>query len=81
MDFLIIFGKIFQTLEELQEHTSFSIRVDQLTMSHMFQDQLHNTVQKLITMHHAVHAALYSIYALDRATVPGTYVPWSIGPP
>ena len=29
----------------------------------------------------AVHAALYSLSALDCATGPGTCVPWSIGPP
>ena len=28
----------------------FSIKVDQLTMAHIFQDQLHNTVLKVITM-------------------------------
>ena len=30
------------------------IKMGQLTMSHMFQDQLHNTVQKVSTMQHAV---------------------------
>ena len=30
---------------------------------------------------HAVHAVLYSLSVLDLATGPGTYVPWSIGPP
>ena len=29
----------------------------------------------------AVHAALYSLYVLDRENGPGTCVPWSIGPP
>ena len=29
----------------------------------------------------AVHAALYSLYALDCATVTGICVPWSIGIP
>ena len=38
MIFLILVGKIVQTLEEVQEHTLFSIKVGQLTMAHMFQD-------------------------------------------
>ena len=31
-----------------------SIKVDQLTMVHMFQDQLHNPVQKVSKMQHAL---------------------------
>ena len=54
MDFLIIFGKIFRTLEEVKEHILFSIKVGQLTIAHMFQDQLHNPVQKVSTMQHAL---------------------------
>ena len=54
MDFLILFGKIVQTLEEVQEHILFSIKVGQLTMAHMFQEQLHNPVQKVSTMQHAL---------------------------
>ena len=33
-------------------------------MAHMFQDQLPNLVHKVSTMQHALHAALYSLYAL-----------------
>ena len=77
MPFLILVVRIFQTLEEVQEHILFSIKVDQLAMVHMFQDQLHNPVQKVST----VHAALYSLSALYCATGPGACVPWSIGPP
>ena len=47
-------GKIVQTLEEVQEHTLVSIKVGQLTMAHMFQDQLLNEVQKVSTMQHAL---------------------------
>ena len=54
MDFLILVGKIVQKLEEVQEHKSFSIKVGQLTMAHMFQDQLLNPVQKVSTMQHAL---------------------------
>ena len=54
MDFLNLVGKIVQTLEEVQEHILFSIKVDQLTMVHMFQDQLQNPVQKLSTIQHAL---------------------------
>ena len=50
MVFLILFVKIFQTLEEVQEHILFSIKVDQLTMAYMFQDQLLNQVYKVSTM-------------------------------
>ena len=51
---MILVGKIVHTLEEVQKHTLFSIKVDQFTMAHMFQDQLHNLVHKVITMHHAI---------------------------
>ena len=44
MDFRIPVGRIFQTLEEVKEHILFSIKVGQLIMEHMFQDQLHNPV-------------------------------------
>ena len=44
MGFLIVVGKIVQTLEEVQEHTLFSIKVGQLTMTHMIQDQILNPV-------------------------------------
>ena len=44
MDFLILVGKIVQTLAELQEHTLYFIKVGQLTIAHMFQDQLLNQV-------------------------------------
>ena len=54
MDFLILVGRIVQTLEEVQEYILFSIKVDQLIMVHMFQDQLHNPVQKVSKMHHAL---------------------------
>ena len=53
-----IVGKIVQTLEELQEHTLFSIKVGQLTMAHMFQDQLPNPVHKVSTMQHAIQVWL-----------------------
>ena len=58
MDFLILVGKIVQTLEEVEEHTLFSIKVGQLNMAHMFQDQLLNTVQKVSTMQHALQECL-----------------------
>ena len=54
MTFPILFDRIVQTLEELQEHISFSIKVGKFTMAHMFQDQFLNTVQKVITMQHAL---------------------------
>ena len=34
---MIPVGKIFQTLEEVQDHTLFSIKVGQLAISHMIQ--------------------------------------------
>ena len=54
MSFLILVGNIVQTLEEVQEHTLFYIKVGQLTMAHMFQDQSLNPVQKVSTMQHAL---------------------------
>ena len=42
--FLILVGRIVQTLIELQEHTLYFISVGQFKMSHMFQDQLFNKV-------------------------------------
>ena len=36
---MILVEKIVQILEEVQEHTLSFIKVGQLTMSHMFQDQ------------------------------------------
>ena len=44
----------FQTLEEVQEHKLYFIKVVQLTMAHIFQDQLLNQVHKGITMQHAL---------------------------
>ena len=41
------YGNIFQTLEEVQDHTLSSIKVVQFTMAHMFQDQFLNPVQKV----------------------------------
>ena len=54
MDFLILVGNIVQTLEEVQDYTIFSIKVNQLTMAHMFQYQLLNTVQKVSIMQHSL---------------------------
>ena len=38
----------------VQEHILFSIKVGQLNMAHMFQDQLPNPMQKVSTMQHAL---------------------------
>ena len=54
MDFSDSSWQYFQTLEELQEHVLFSIKVGYLTMAHMLQYQLHNPVQKVSTMQHAL---------------------------
>ena len=61
MDFIIIVGNIVHTLADVKEHTIFSIKVGQLNMSHMFQDQLLNQVQKVITIHHALQEWLQRI--------------------
>ena len=47
-------GNVVQTLEEVQEHILFSIKVGQLSMAHMFQDQLYNPVLKVSTMQHVL---------------------------
>ena len=54
MAFLILVGRIVQTLEEVQEYILFSIKVDQLIMVHMFQDQLQNPVQTVSTMQNSL---------------------------
>ena len=51
---MIIYGKIIQTLVEVQEHTLYFIKVGQLTMAHMFQAQFLNKVQKLVKMQHVL---------------------------
>ena len=53
--------RIVQTLEEVQEHILFSIKVGQLTMVHMLQDQLLNPVQKVSTMQHVLQEWLQHI--------------------
>ena len=55
---MILVWNIFQTLVEVQNHILSSIKVGQLTMAHMFQDQLLNQVQKLSTMQHALQEFL-----------------------
>ena len=54
MDFLIQFGKIVETLAEVQEHTISFIEVVQLTMAHIFHYQLLNQVHKVSTIQHAL---------------------------
>ena len=54
MDFLIQVGKIVQKMSEVQEHTLSFIKVGQLDMVHMFQDQFPNQVHKVSTMHHSL---------------------------
>ena len=54
MDFMILVGKIVQTLAEVQEHTLYFIKVSKFTMAHMFQDQLLNQFHKLSTMKYAL---------------------------
>ena len=51
---VILVVNIFQTLEEVQEHIIFSIKVGKFTMAHMLQDQLLNPVHKVITIQHAL---------------------------
>ena len=47
---MILVGKIFQKMSELQEHKLYFIKVDQFTMAHMFQDQFLNQAKKVSTM-------------------------------
>ena len=61
LNFLVLVGKIFQTLAELNEHTLSFIKVVQFTMVHMFQDQILNQVHKVRTMQHALHEWLWHI--------------------
>ena len=58
---MILVGNIVQTLEEAQEHILSFIKVDQLTMAHMFQDQLLNEVHKASTIQHSLQEWLEQI--------------------
>ena len=57
----VFHGQLVHTLEEVQEHILFSIKVGQLTMAHMFQDQLYNPLQKVSIIQHALQEWLYHI--------------------
>ena len=54
MNFFILVENMFQTLEEVQEHTLNFTNLVQFTMAHMYQGQLLNEVQKLSTIQHAL---------------------------
>ena len=43
-----------KTLAEVKEHISYFIKVGQLIMEQIFQDQFLNKVQKVSTMQHAL---------------------------
>ena len=51
---MIVCDKIVHTLAEVQEHILYFIKVGQLTMAHMLQDQLINQLQKVNTIQHAM---------------------------
>ena len=51
---IIPVGKIVQILAEVQEHILSFIKVGNLTMAHMFQDQFLNQVHKVSTIQHAM---------------------------
>ena len=48
-------GKIVHTLADVQEYRLSFIKVVQLTMAHIFQEQLLNQVQNVIKMQYALH--------------------------
>ena len=52
--FMVLVGKIFKTLSEVQENKLSFTKVEELTMAHMLQDQLFNQVQKVSTMQHVL---------------------------
>ena len=54
MVFMILAGKIFQSLTEVQEHTLYFIKVGQLNMVHMIQDHFLNQVQKVSIIQHVL---------------------------
>ena len=54
MDFSDSGWQDYQTLVKLQEHALYFIKVVQLTMEHMFQDQFLKQVQKASTIQHAL---------------------------
>ena len=49
---MILVDKIVHTLVEVQEYILYFIKVGQLTMVDMFQDQLLNHLQKVSTIQH-----------------------------
>ena len=51
---MILVGKIFHTLVEVQEHTLSFIKVVQLNMAHMFHDQLLNQAYKVSKIQNAL---------------------------
>ena len=51
---LIVLDSKSSMCMDKNEHTLSFIKVDQLTMEHMFQDQLLNKVKKVSTMQHAL---------------------------
>ena len=58
MVLMIIVGNTVHTLVELQEHILYLIKVGQLNMAHMFQDQFPNQVHKVSIMQHVLHECL-----------------------
>ena len=51
---MVLVGKIVKTLEEIQGHILYFIKVVQLTTANKFQDQFLNQVQKASKMKHAL---------------------------
>ena len=51
---MILVGKIFQTLAEVEDHTLSFINMVQLTIANMLQYQLLNQVHKVSKMQHAL---------------------------
>ena len=64
MDFFILVRNIVQTLVEVHEHTLSFIKVGQLMMAHMFQEQFINQVQIVSIMQNALQEWIYNILGL-----------------
>ena len=48
---MILAGRNFQTLAEVQEHTLYFSKVGKMTGENMFQEELLNPFQKVSTIH------------------------------
>ena len=69
---LVLVGKIFETLREVQEHILSFNKAVNLIIAHKFQEQFLNQVQKLSTMNHVLQEWLHHKFLLLSLFFSGT---------